>query len=144
MESTTAKLNVGIVGVSGYGGGELARLLLAHPDVTLTYVTSGTYEGKPLRAALPGAAPSDLVCERFDPSACADKCDFVFLAGESGLAMKIAPGLLEAGKKVVDLSADFRLKDPAVYQEWYKAEHTAPQLLEEVGLWDAGNEPRGH
>ena len=128
----TEKLKVGIVGVSGYGGGELARLLLAHPNVTLTYVTSGTYAGKSLRTALPGAAPTDLICENFDPAACADKCDFVFLAGESGLAMKIAPGLLDAGKKIVDLSADFRLKDPAVYQEWYKAEHTAPQLLDEA------------
>ena len=58
------KLKVGIVGVSGYGGGELARLLLAHPHVQLAYVTSGTYAGKPLRAALPGAAPSDLVRPR--------------------------------------------------------------------------------
>ena len=128
----TEKLKVGIVGVSGYGGGELARLLLAHPQVALTYVTSGTYAGKPLRAALPGIAPSDLVCEVFDPAVCADRCDLVFLAGEAGLAMKVAPGLLDAGKKVVDLSADFRLKDPAVYQEWYKAEHTAPQLLDEA------------
>jgi len=132
MTDHTGKLKVGIVGVSGYGGGELARLLLAHPQVALTYVTSGTYAGKPLRAALPGVAPSDLVCEEFDPAACADKCDLVFLAGEAGLAMKVAPGLLEVGKLIVDLSADFRLKDPAVYQEWYKAEHTAPQLLEEA------------
>ncbi len=126
------RTRVGIVGVSGYGGGELARLLLAHPHVDLAYVTSGTYAGKPLRAALPGAAPSDLVCEKFSEAVCADKCDFVFLAGESGLAMKIAPGLLDAGKKLVDLSADFRLKDPAVYKEWYKAEHTAPKLLKEA------------
>ena len=132
MEEIRVKLRVAIVGVSGYGGGELARLLLAHPNVDLTYVTSGTYAGKPLRAALPGAAPSDLVCEIYDEAVCADKCDFVFLAGESGLAMKIAPGLLDAGKKIVDLSADFRLKDPAVYQEWYKAEHTAPELLEKA------------
>ena len=124
-------LSVGIVGVSGYAGGELARLLLSHSHVRLTYVTSGTYAGKPLRAALPGAAPSDLICENFDPAACADKCDFVFLAGESGLAMKIAPGLLDAGKKVVDLSADFRLCDPEVYKEWYKAEHTAQDLLKQ-------------
>ena len=68
----------------------------------------------------------------FDPVVCAEKCEFVFLAGEAGLAMKVAPGLLEAGKKIVDLSADFRLKDPAVYQEWYKAEHTAPELLDEA------------
>lgn len=142
MTEMTDKLKAGIVGVSGYGGGELARLLSAHPNVELTYVTSGTYAGKPLRAALPGAAPSDLVCEVFDLAACADKCDFVFLAGEAGLAMKAAPGLLEAGKKVVDLSADFRLKDPAVYQEWYKAEHTAPELLKEAvyGLPELGQE----
>ena len=132
MTDNAQKLRAGIVGVSGYGGGELARLLLAHPQVALTYVTSGTYAGKPLRAALPGIAPTDLTCEVFDPAACADKCDLVFLAGEAGLAMKVAPGLLEAGKKIVDLSADFRLKDPAVYKEWYKAEHTAPQLLEEA------------
>ncbi len=132
MEEIRVKLRVAIVGVSGYGGGELARLLLAHPNVDLTYVTSGTYAGKPLRVALPGAAPSDLVCEVYDQAACADKCDFVFLAGESGLAMKLAPGLLDAGKKIVDLSADFRLKGPTVYKEWYKAEHTAPQLLDEA------------
>lgn len=138
----TEKLKVGIVGVSGYGGGELARLLAAHPNVQLTYVTSGTYAGKPLSAALPGAAPSELVCEVFDPAVCAEKCEFVFLAGEAGLAMKVAPGLLEAGKKIVDLSADFRLKDPVVYQEWYKAEHTAPQLLKEAvyGLPELGRE----
>ncbi len=132
MTDNAQKVRVGIVGVSGYGGGELARLLLAHPQVALTYVTSGTYAGKPLRAALPGIAPTDLTCEVFDPAACADKCDLVFLAGEAGLAMKVAPGLLEAGKKIIDLSADFRLKDPAVYKEWYKAEHTAPYLLAEA------------
>ena len=108
------KLKVGIVGVSGYGGGELARLLLQHPQVELTYVTSGTYAGQPLSAALPGTAGrTGLVCEKFDPAVAADKCDFLFLAGENGLAMRVAPLLLEAGKKVVDLSADFRLKDPA-------------------------------
>ena len=63
------KIKVGIVGVSGYGGGELARLLAAHPDVELTYVTSSTYSGKPLRAALPGITTSlELTCEKFDPA----------------------------------------------------------------------------
>jgi N-acetyl-gamma-glutamyl-phosphate reductase len=129
----TAKLKVGIVGVSGYGGGELARLLLLHPHVDLTYVTSNTYAGKPLSAALPGmAGRTELVCRPFDTDDAAEACDFVFLAGEAGLAMKVAPKLLEAGKKIVDLSADFRLKDPGNYQQWYKAEHTAPQLLEEA------------
>jgi N-acetyl-gamma-glutamyl-phosphate reductase len=124
------KMNVGIVGVSGYGGGELARLLAQHPDINLTYVTSGTYAGQPLQKALPGASPQlKLTCEKFELSVAAEKCDVLFLAGENGLAMKIAPQLLEAGKKIIDLSADFRLKDVAAYKEWYKAEHTAPQLL---------------
>ncbi|MGI4788257.1 MAG: N-acetyl-gamma-glutamyl-phosphate reductase [Janthinobacterium lividum] len=127
------KLKVGIVGVSGYGGGELARLLAGHPDVALTYVTSETYAGKPIQTALPGFAPSvNLACESFSPELCAEKCEFVFLAGEAGLAMRSAPGLLEVGLKIVDLSADFRLEDPSVYQTWYKAEHTAPHLLDEA------------
>ena len=127
------KLKVGIVGVSGYGGGELARLLAGHPEAELIYVTSSTYAGKPLRDALPGITGSlELTCETFDPEICADRCDFVFLAGEAGLAMQVVPLLLEAGQKIVDLSADFRLEDPAIYQEWYKAEHTAPHLLEDA------------
>ena len=129
----TDTLKIGIVGVSGYGGGELARLLLAHPNAELAYVTSETYAGQPLRAALPGIAPSvSLSCESFHPDACAEQCDAVFLAGEAGLAMRAAPVLLEAGVKIVDLSADFRLEDPDVYAQWYKAKHTAPHLLDEA------------
>jgi N-acetyl-gamma-glutamyl-phosphate reductase len=112
--------------VSGYGGGELARLLTQHPDVTLTYVTSGTYAAQPVEYALPGfAGRSDLVCEKFEAAAATDRCDVVFLAGEAGFAMQHAPALLAAGKKVIDLSADFRLRDPAVYTRWYKQEHNA-------------------
>jgi N-acetyl-gamma-glutamyl-phosphate reductase len=126
-------VKVGIVGVSGYGGGELARLLLAHPNAELAYVTSETYAGKPLGAALPGLAPGvSLTCESFDPAVCAEQCDFVFLAGEAGLAMRAAPALLEAGVKIVDLSADFRLEDPEVYARWYQAKHTASHLLDEA------------
>ena len=128
----TDKTKIGIVGVSGYGGGELARLLLAHPNVELAYVTSETYAGKSLQSALPGIAPGvRLVCESFTPEACAEKCEFVFLAGEAGLAMQVAPALLAAEIKIVDLSADFRLEDPNVYEKWYKAPHTAPHLLDE-------------
>lgn len=129
----TEKTKIGIVGVSGYGGGELFRLLLTHPNVELTYATSETYAGQPLQAALPGVAPSvKLVCESFTPEACAEKCEFVFLAGEPGLAMRVAPALLAAGIKIVDLSADFRLEDPDAYARWYKSEHTAPYLLDEA------------
>lgn len=126
-------IKAGIVGVSGYGGGELARLLAEHPHVELTYATSGTYAGKPISAALPGFNRAvKLNCEKFDSVVAAEKCDLLFLAGEAGLAMKSAPQLLEAGKKIVDLSADFRLKDPAAYKQWYKAEHTSAHLLDEA------------
>lgn len=124
-------MRVGIVGVSGYGGGELVRLLAQHPRVELAYATSGTYAGQPLHRALLGLNRRvDLTCEKFDLAAAADQCDFVFLAGESGMAMEAAPTLLESGKRIVDLSADFRLQDPAAYAHWYKSEHKAAHLLE--------------
>lgn len=135
-------IKVGIVGVTGYGGGELARLLSTHPQAHLTYVTSGTYAGKPLHAALPGLRGTGLVCEVYDADTCAQRCDFVFLAGEAGLAMQAAPLLLEQGKRVVDLSADFRLKSPAEYETWYGKPHTAPQFLDEAayGLPELGRD----
>ncbi len=122
-------IRVGIAGVTGYGGGELARLLSSHPQAQITYVTSGTYAGKPLHAALPGLRGTGLTCEVFDAAACADMCDVVFLAGEAGVAMQAAPLLLDAGKRVVDLSADFRLKSSSEYAHWYGTPHTAPELL---------------
>ncbi|HEX5324768.1 MAG TPA: N-acetyl-gamma-glutamyl-phosphate reductase [Capsulimonadaceae bacterium] len=126
-------VRAGIVGVSGYGGGELARLLLAHPEVELTYITSETYQGKPLSAALPGIGrKGDLVCKHFSEEGAIDNCDVVFLAAENGFAMHIAAGLVDAGKKVIDLSADFRLKDLQAYQQWYRLEHTAAGLLEKA------------
>jgi N-acetyl-gamma-glutamyl-phosphate reductase len=124
-------VRVGIIGVSGYGGGELTRLFLGHPHARITYATSATYKGKPLSVPLPGVAGRiDLTCEEFDPDIAAQRCDVLFLAGEAGLAMSIAPGLVDAGKKAIDLSADFRLKNSSDYLAWYKAEHTAPAWLD--------------
>ncbi len=123
---------VGIVGVTGYGGGELARLLSGHPSVQITYVTSSTYAGRPLHDALPGLRGTGLVCEVFHAVACADKCDVVFLAGEAGLAIQAAPRLLEQDKLVVDLSADFRLQSADEYAYWYGKPHTAVQWLGEA------------
>jgi len=130
---TQNKIRTGIVGVSGYGGGELARLLVQHPHLDLNYVTSATYAGKPLGAALPGfVGHSPLVCEVFDLQDAIDRCDLIFLAGEYGLAMKSAGPLIAAGKKVIDISADLRLKDAGAYPIWYKIEHTSPELLQKA------------
>jgi len=123
-------LKAGIVGVTGYGGGELARLLLAHPLVELTYVTSNSSAGKKLSSSFAGMSKrTELVCEPFDAAKASANCDVVFLAGEAGLAMKVAPQLLAAGRKIIDLSADFRLQDVAAFEAWYKMPHGAQDLL---------------
>jgi len=127
------KIHVGIGGASGYAGVELVRLLLQHPDVQITYLSSHTYAGKPMSAAFPGLAAHHLPpLEEFDIQRAAQKTDFLFLAGETGFAMQVAKPLLEAGVRLIDLSADFRLRDPAVYAHWYRREHSAIDLLDEA------------
>ncbi|MHB0912821.1 MAG: N-acetyl-gamma-glutamyl-phosphate reductase [Armatimonadota bacterium] len=125
-------IKAGIIGASGYGGGELARILSAHPDVQLIYISSKTYEGRSIGSALPNMRGlSDLTFQAYDPEAAA-RCDVIFMAQHNGWAMKEAGALLAAGVKVIDLSADFRLKDPAAYAEWYKLAHASPSLLPEA------------
>ncbi|HLK58906.1 MAG TPA: N-acetyl-gamma-glutamyl-phosphate reductase [Chthonomonadaceae bacterium] len=120
-------VQVAVVGASGYGGGELLRLLLKHPNVRLRLAVSETYAGKPLTASFPGLAKqSDLRFESYGDGSSVAQCDVVFLAQENGKALQTAPHLLEAGCKVVDLSADFRFRDVSVYGAWYSP-HTAPQ-----------------
>jgi N-acetyl-gamma-glutamyl-phosphate reductase len=127
------KFHVGIGGASGYAGGELVRLLLQHPDAQITYLSSHTYAGKSMSAAFPGLASHQLPpLEEFDLQRAAQKTDLLFLAGETGFAMEVAKPLLEAGVRLIDLSADFRLRDPAVYAQWYKREHSAITLLDEA------------
>lgn len=125
-------VKVAIIGVSGYAGGELARILSRHPGVEVTFVSSDSNAGKTLAAAFPGmagTAAGRLVCQSADLEAAANAADVIFLAQESGAAMKSADALLEKGKKVIDLSADFRLRDPAIFETWYKMPHAAPHLL---------------
>jgi len=124
---------VGIGGASGYAGGELVRLLLQHPDVRITYLSSHTFAGKSMSAAFPGFAAHPLPpLEEFDIQRAAQKTDILFLAGETGFAMQVAKPLLEAGVRVIDLSADFRLRDPAVYTKWYRSQPAAIDLLDEA------------
>src|SRR5689334_11215649 len=124
-------MQVGIVGASGYGGGELLRLLLRHPEVTVAMAVSETYAGKPVSAAFAGLAKrTELTFSTYGDGTELAQCDVVFLAQENGKAMVAAPQLLEAGCKVVDLSADFRFRDIGVYQEWYGKAHAAPEWSE--------------
>jgi len=122
-------LHVGIVGASGYTGVELARILAGHPEIRLTVATSRQYAGLPLAEVFPNLRKRvDIRCENLTVNELIGRADFFFTAVPHKTAMDIVPQLLAAGKKVVDLSADYRIHDPAVYEAWYQ-EHTSPQLL---------------
>lgn len=122
-------IRIGIVGASGYTGAELARILCNHPEVELTVATSRQYAGKPLSQVFPSLqGRADILCEDLPVAKLVGRADFFFTAVPHQTAMDIVPQLVSAGKKVVDLSADFRLHDPQVYEQWYQA-HTAKDLL---------------
>ncbi|GHU93988.1 N-acetyl-gamma-glutamyl-phosphate reductase [Deltaproteobacteria bacterium] len=126
---------VGLVGITGYAGMELARLLVAHPAMQLVMACSRAKAGKrlgefyPFLEKLPGA---DVEISVFAPRNAAEICDLVFLAVPAGTAMGMAAPLLEHGVKVVDFSADFRLHNAQTYEEWYSHNHTEKNLLDEA------------
>lgn len=123
---------VAIIGASGYTGVELLRLLSGHPQVEVVAVTSRQYEGLPISQAFPSLAGYfDLVCEAVDVASIAARADVVFTALPHKSAMEVIPAFLDAGCKVIDLSADYRLQDLRVYEEWYQR-HTSPELLAEA------------
>jgi N-acetyl-gamma-glutamyl-phosphate reductase len=124
---------VAIMGASGYTGEELVRLILRHPRAELTAVTSRQLAGKSLGEVYPrvGYHPKARALQFTDvsPEKIAEHADVVFLALPHGVAVDFAGPLLKAGARVIDLSADFRIKNPATYQEFYAHEHRAPDLL---------------
>lgn len=125
-------INVGIIGASGYTGAELARILCNHPEVNITAATSRQYAGKPLSEIFPNLRGKvDIICENLSINELCDKADFFFTAVPHKTAMDLVPDLLAAGKKVVDLSADFRLRDVLIYEEWYQT-HSSRELLTEA------------
>lgn len=128
MHKTT---KVGLIGASGYTGSELARLLAAHPHAKLEIATaSGERVGQKLSSLFPslrGVCDLELVPQNVDEIAA--RCDVAIIALGHGKALEIAPQLLERGVRVIDLGADFRLRDAAQYKEWYGLEHSAPDAL---------------
>jgi len=125
------RLKIAIVGSSGYTGGELSRILLNHPGVTVTTVTSEKSAGKPLTDIFPHLLGlTDLICEHLDPDVIAKKADFVFLALPHVTAQEAAYRFHTLGMKVVDLSADYRLSNAAVYEKWYEHGHQYAALLQ--------------
>jgi N-acetyl-gamma-glutamyl-phosphate reductase len=133
--TTTTNTKVGVIGASGYIGEELVRLLLAHPQTDLVAVTSRRNAGKTVAEAFPRFAHRDeahvLTFRDADPIAIAEVADVIFLALPHGASAAIAKPLLDGGARVLDLSADFRICDSAVYKEFYSNDHPAPELLGE-------------
>ena len=121
----TAKKSIGIVGASGYGGVQLVRLLLEHPQVDIAYLGGDSSAGKQYGSIYPHLSHCvDLTVEKIDPDVVAKRCDAVFLGLPNGLACDIAPALIEKGCKVLDLSADYRFSNLDTYTDWYKKERT--------------------
>lgn len=136
MAPITQKTRVAIVGASGYSGEELVGLLLNHPDVELTTVTSRQYAGRGVADVFPKYArrrrATELQFVEPDPDQIVECADLVFLALPHGVAIEYAVAILERGRRVIDLSADFRLRSAAVYEEYYGKSHPFPELLAEA------------
>ncbi len=125
-------VKVGVVGGTGYTGVELLRLLAQHPQAELTAITSRGDAGLPVADMFPSLRGRVSLCFTDPAKSDLDKCDLVFFATPNGIAMKDAQRLLDAGVKVIDLAADFRIKDVAEWQKWYGMEHAAPHLVAEA------------
>lgn len=126
------KVKVAVIGAAGYAGEELLRLLLRHPVARITRITSRQYAGKPVGDIFPRFLETDLCFTRPEVKDIAENAELAFLALPHGLAAEYAIPLLEQGLKVVDISADFRIRDPKIYQTYYKTEHPAPELLKQA------------
>ena len=125
-------IKVGIVGGTGYTGVELLRLLAPHPNVELRVITSRSEAGSRVSAMFPNLRGFvDMAFSDLDPKRLME-CDVVFFATPNGTAMTMARELLDAGVRIIDLAADFRLKDPALWEQWYGMRHACPELLEEA------------
>ena len=119
------RVSVGIIGASGYGGIQLVRLLLEHPQVELTYLAGHSSAGKPYTDLYPHLTHTlNLTLEPIDLEAIAARCQVVFLGLPNGLACDMAPQLLAKGCKVLDLSADYRFQNLDTYTAWYQKERT--------------------
>jgi N-acetyl-gamma-glutamyl-phosphate reductase len=127
-------LKIGIVGASGYTSSELMRLLVKHPeDIKIELATSETYTGQAVTDVLPNLRGLiELEFSKLEIDQLKNRVEIVFLAVPHKVAMSYAPGILEQGIRVIDFSADYRLKNAKVYEAWYKVEHTSSDLLAEA------------
>lgn len=123
-------MRVGVIGASGYVGGEMLRLLVSHPKVEISMVTSRQYVGEYISRIQPSLKGFiDLTFSELDYDKMSDRCDLVFTAVPHGTATEIVKALYDRGMKVIDLSADYRLHNAADYDKWYGWQHPYPELL---------------
>jgi N-acetyl-gamma-glutamyl-phosphate reductase len=126
-------IRVAICGGSGYTGGELLRILSNHPFISITVITSERSAGKSVTELFPNLYQySNLTYEPLSPANILDKADLFFMALPHGESQKAVDFFFRAGKKVIDLSADYRLRDPNIYRQWYKAEHKFQKTLKKA------------
>ena len=125
-------IRIGIVGGTGYTGVELLRLLAQHPEAELTAITSRKETGMPVADMFPSLRGRVLLKFSDPVNSPLDRCDVVFFATPNGIAMNEARRLIEAGVRVIDLAADFRIKDVAVWEKWYGMTHASPELVAEA------------
>ena len=124
-------IKTGIIGATGYAGQQLVSLLINHPEAEVTFVSSNSYAGQSFSDIYPQfyRILDQKLLSTEEAKAAIGDVDVVFTALPNGLVFEIAEIAMEKGTKIVDFSADFRLDDPAVYEEWHKTKHTAPQLV---------------
>jgi len=123
-------MKTAVIGAAGYTGIELVRFLLGHPAFELTCATTNSNDGQRIAEVYPGfTGQTDMVFTGHDIEKVKEGCSVAFLAVPHTAAMALVPELLAAGITVIDLSADFRIKDPLVYEQWYGTTHSAPDLL---------------
>ena len=131
-EFIMSKVRAAIIGASGYAGEELIRLLIRHPEVDLRVITSRKEAGKNISDSFPRFGDYELKFSAPDVKAISETCDVAFLALPHGLAAEYAAPLVEAGVKVIDISADFRIRSTAKYKEYYGVDHPAPDFLKKA------------
>lgn len=125
-------INVSVVGASGYSGAELLKLLVRHPGVCIDRLFANTSAGKKIAEIFPVFNKTlDIVLEQYSAESVA-KSDLIFIALPSGEAMNLVPGMLNAGKRVIDLGGDFRLQDTSLYEKYYKRQHKAKDTLKQA------------
>ncbi|PKM80529.1 MAG: N-acetyl-gamma-glutamyl-phosphate reductase [Firmicutes bacterium HGW-Firmicutes-14] len=122
-------IKAGIIGATGYTGAELVRILSGHRETELAGLTSQSYSGQGFGSVFPSAAGfNDLVLEPQDAGKLAERCDIIFTALPHGISMEVVQEVVNKGKRVIDLGADYRFDRIDVYEKWYKVSHKTPEL----------------